>query len=189
MCYIESPTWITRTGRPGERQPVRVYSNCPRVKLFVNGETCSERQRAGTAFPAAGLVWHVLFHLGRNELRAVGVTTDGQRVEHIIALEYHKAATGPGVAFRWQIQPADGEAGIQVTIQLVDADGRPVVEDRRRVFFSLRGGGALRDCLGIAGGSRVIELINGRASMVVLPAGETVLQVAVEGLPDTLIAL
>ncbi|HEX6479998.1 MAG TPA: DUF4982 domain-containing protein [Ktedonobacteraceae bacterium] len=85
---------------------MRVYSNCPRVELFVNGETCGERQPAGTAFPAAGLVWHVLFHLGHNELRTVGVTADGQCVEHISTLEYHKAATGLGVAFRWQVQPA-----------------------------------------------------------------------------------
>lgn len=190
MCHIESPTWATRTGRLNEAQRVRVYSNCPRVLLFVNGEACGERRRDGGVFPAAGLVWHVLFQPGHNELRAAGITADGQHVEHTIILEYCEAATGSGVAFRWQVQPAvapNGGKGSQVTIQLIDADGHPVVEDRRRVSFLLRGPGSLCDCLGTAGGSRVIELANGRASIIVSAEETTELLVTAKDLPETCI--
>jgi beta-galactosidase len=192
MCYIESSTWSIRSGKLGETQRVRVYANCPRVTLFVNGEASGERRRDGTAFPAAGLVWHVLFRPGQNELRAVGLVVDGQRVEHTVMLEYQETASGPGVAFAWQVEAAsapDGREGTGVTIQLVDAQKRPVVADCRRVSFSLRGTGALCDCQGVAGGSRVIELANGRASLVVLAEEATTLLVTAEGLSQTIIPL
>ena len=192
MCYIESPTWVIRTGKLGETQRIRVYSNCPQVTLFVNGEASGERRRDGTAFPAAGLVWHVLFRLGQNELRAVGVAIDGQRVEHTMMLEYRETASGSGVAFEWQVEGAnapDGQEGTGVTIQLVDAHTCPIVADRRRVSFSLHGAGVLCDCQGVAGGNRVIELANGRASIVVLAVESTMLLVTAEGLPQTMIPL
>lgn len=192
MCFIEAPTWSIRTGQLDALQRVRVYSNCPQVTLFVNGRDCGERRRDGTAFPAAGLVWHVPLRLGANELRAVGLAADGQCVEHTISVEYHEAATGPGAAFQWQIQPAKavgGEEGRQVTIQLVDADEHPLIEDRRRVSFELRGAGRLLACLGIAGGSSVIELANGRASITVLAKEATTLLVRADQLPETLIPI
>jgi beta-galactosidase len=192
MCYIESPTWSIRSGKLEETQRIRVYSNCLRVKLFVNGQASGERQRDGTAFPAAGLVWHVIFRLGQNELRAVGVAADGQHVEHAMMLEYREATSGSGVAFTWQMETAstsDGQENTGVTIQLVDADGCSIVTDRRRVSFSLRGAGALCDCQGIAGRSRAIELANGCASIVVLAVEATTLLVTAEGLAQTIILL
>jgi beta-galactosidase len=194
MCHIESPTWTIRTGEAIELQRVRVYSNCSRVNLFVNGEMYGERQRDGTAFPAAGLVWQVLFRPGQNEVRAVGMSLTGTCVEQVITLDYCQAALGAGVAFQWQSEPGltiDGqEKGTAITLQLVDADGHPVVADRRRVSFSLQGSGALCDNLGVAGGSRVIELANGRASIVVLEAEiTTLLVVTAEGLQQTSIPL
>lgn len=111
-----------------------------------------------------------------------------QRVEHTITLEYCEIAAGLGAAFQWRIEPLvtlDGQEGIQVAIQLVDAAGYPVVEDRRRVSFSLSGSGVLDDCLGIVGGSRVVELVNGRASIVILTTERTTLLVTAQGLPDT----
>lgn len=194
MCYIEAPGRVARTGEPGARQRVRIYSNCPFVELFVNGESCGELRRDGTAFPAAGLVWHTPLRPGQNELRAVGKTVDNESVEHMITLEYGEAARGAGAAFQWRVTPAFapvGESwpGREVAIQLVDADGRPLVEDRRRVTFALRGNGALCDNLGVVGGSRVVELANGRASIVVLSASATTLLVTAEGLPETLFPL
>lgn len=192
MCYIESPTWSIRTGWLDEPQRVRIYSNCPRVTLFVNGETCGERERDGAAFPAAGLVWYVLFQPGQNELHAVASTADGQVVEQRITLEYGEAASGPGVAFHWHAQPTvvpDGSAATRVNIQLVDEDGRPMVGDRRRVSFVLNGPGSLFACLGTADGSRVVELANGRASIVVVAEEPSELLVMAEDVPETRIPL
>ena len=39
VCHIESPTWPIRAGEPGALKRVRVYSNCERVELFVNGRS------------------------------------------------------------------------------------------------------------------------------------------------------
>jgi beta-galactosidase len=192
MCYIESPTWNIRAGRLDEPQRVRVYSNCPRVALFVNGETCGERQRDETAFPAAGLVWYVRFQLGQNELRVVASAADGQIVEQRITVEYGEAASGPGVAFHWHVQPEvapDGRAATRVNIQLIDEDGRPVIEDRRRVSFALNGPGSLSACLGTIDGSRVVELANGRASIVVAAEETSELLVTAENVPETRIPI
>jgi len=192
MCYIESPTWTRRAGRPGEPQRVRVYSNCPQVTLSLNGETCGTRQRDSAAFPSAGLVWHVFFRPGQNQLRAVAMVGDEQCAEYTIVLEYCEVAPGPGSAFQWWAEPISvpgGQKGSRVTIQLVNAAGYAVIEDRRRVSFSLSDNGRLDDCLGIIGGSRVIELVNGRACIVVLAAERTTLLVTAQGLPQTHIPL
>jgi len=192
MCYIESPTWSVRAGRLDEPQRVRVYSNCPRVTLFVNGVARGERQRDRSAFPAAGLVWYVLFQPGQNELRAVASAADGRIVEQHITLEYSEAASGPGVAFHWHAQPdvmPDRSVATRVIIQLVDEVGRPVVEDRRRVSFALNGPGSLYACLGTADGSRVVELANGRASIVVAAEEASELLITAENVPETRIPI
>ena len=76
-----------------------------------------------------------------------------------------------------------------VTIQLVDTHGHPILDDRRRVTFSLQGADKLCDRLGVVGGSRVIELANGRASIVVLAEEDTTLLVTAQGLEETRIPL
>jgi len=193
MCYVESPTWPVRVGPAGEPQRVRVYSNCDRVTLFVNGVSAGERVRSPAEFPAAGLVWWVPLRAGENDLLAVGIAADGREVSHSVRQEYVEAVPGGGEvggvgsALVWQITPevpggldepddvADGARALRVAVQLVDARGRPALADqRRRVTFQLQGGGRLVDRLGTVGGSRVVELASGRASIVVIPAmGET----------------
>ena len=187
MCHIESPTWPLRAGPPDLPQRVRVYSNCPRVTLFVNGATAGERRRDGTAFPAAGLVWHVCLRAGTNELRAVGIAADGSEVVDALTQDYLIAAPGPPAMFhvwtRSETTPS-GEQGMCVTVQLTDAARVPIVDDRRRVTFALDGDGGLCDRLGITGGSRVIELANGCASMIVIPPpdGIATLTVTADGI-------
>ncbi|MBV9712570.1 MAG: glycoside hydrolase family 2 protein, partial [Ktedonobacteraceae bacterium] len=134
MCYIESPTWPVRVGKQGEAQRVRVYSNCSHVSLFGNGINYGEKKRDPAAFPAAGLVWHIPFRPGRNELRAVGVSETGSQVEHTIVQEYYEGTAGAGATFRWKIEPIEGNnAHVRVTLQLVDIHGLPIVDDRRCV--------------------------------------------------------
>ncbi|HVU65643.1 MAG TPA: glycoside hydrolase family 2 TIM barrel-domain containing protein [Ktedonobacteraceae bacterium] len=182
MCFIEAPDWSVRSGHPGEEQRVRVYANCPRVTLFLNGASCGERRRDSAAFPAAGLVWQVRFRPGPNTLRALGVSEQGEEVEHSVTLDYYEGVAGPGVAFTWRIEPAElpgQQSGKRVTVQLVDASGQPVTSERQRVAFRLQGPGRLLDRLGTPAGSRVVELANGRASIVVLTSEQT--RLLVEG--------
>jgi beta-galactosidase len=192
MCTIESPTWPIRLGKDGEAQRVRVYSNCPQVSLYINGISCGEKKRDLTAFPAAGLTWEVHFCPGRNELRAIGLSATGQHIEHTIVQKYYAGEAEAGEAFQWKVERImDRDAILRVTIQLVDGNGLPVVDDRRRVSFSLQGNGRLDDCLGSVGGSRVIELVNGRAwiNLQVAAEQQAALLVAAPGMTNTTIPL
>jgi beta-galactosidase len=193
MCYIESPNWTIRVGRQGEAQRVRVYSNCPQVTLYINGTSYGEKRRDPAAFPAAGLTWEVPFAPGRNELHAIALSATGQYIEQRIVQEYAEGEAGVGETFQWKIEPiVDSSAAmLRVTIQLVDGNGFPVVADRRRVTFSLQGEGRLDDCQGIVGGSRVIELVNGRAwiNLQIAEEQQAALQVSAPGMTDTTIPL
>jgi beta-galactosidase len=64
MVYIVSHTWTERQGAPGEKKSIKVYSNCDRVELFLNGESLGVKSQA--------LVWEVGFRSGENQLRAIG---------------------------------------------------------------------------------------------------------------------
>ena len=185
MCYLVSPTWRVRIGDPEMLQPVRVYSNCPRVTLLVNGASAGERRRDPDAFPAAGLSWEVPLRPGPNLLRAVATAADGRTVSHAITQALVPGPAAPGSALRASSVPillADGGEGARALVEMVGRAGEPAVTDRRRVSFALDGGGRLLDRLGIVGGSRVVELADGRASIdVALDACPSTLVVSADG--------
>ena len=66
MVHIYGHSWPVRWGERDEAKLVKVYSNCPQVELFVNGESAGVRQRDAQNFPAAGLRWLVKFKEGEN---------------------------------------------------------------------------------------------------------------------------
>jgi beta-galactosidase len=166
MVYIESPTWAVRTGDPAESHCVRVYSNCARVELLLNGESLGSRQRDPVAFPAAGLVWSVHFEQGTNQLRAVAEASDGRRCEHQITVEYASPSRGTVVGMTAHAEAGFAPTGAPATnikIQVVDADGRPDLSDRRRIRLSVTGPGRLLAQQGTVDGSDLVELANGSA--------------------------
>jgi beta-galactosidase len=187
VCYVESPTWPIRVGAPDDIQHVRVYSNCDQVELILDGASLGWRRRDPTSFPAAGLVWEVPFVVGRHQLRAVGRTVAGGDIEHAIEQDWRQGPAGEPAGLFPSLQAgstADGLPALTVTVQLEDAAGIPVVEDRRRVRFELLGGGRICGCRGTVDGSSVGELANGRAVIHVLepaPQGSALL-VSAEGL-------
>ncbi|HLZ59514.1 MAG TPA: glycoside hydrolase family 2 TIM barrel-domain containing protein [Ktedonosporobacter sp.] len=191
-CHIESPTWPVRVGKAGEPQQVRVYSNCPRVELFVNGQSAGEKKRDPEQFPAAGLVWHVPLQPGENELRAIAHLANGSTLSSSIKQEYVIGPVGPAACLQCWTEVAhtpDGDDAYSVIVQLVDEECRPVIDDSRLVTFSLKGNGQLWHNRGIMGGSSTVELANGRASMLVLPgSGATTVRVeAQDGLVSEIV--
>jgi beta-galactosidase len=183
MVRIYGHTWPIRWGAAGESKMVKVYSNCPSAELFLNGKSCGVKQRNSQDFPAAGLRWLVPFQAGENHLRVVA-KKGSTEVTDEIRFRY--------VTEKWG-KPAKvvlAAQGTQVEARLVDADGRQCLDARNVIRFGIAGDGELVCNLGTAGGSRKVELANGRASIKVkLPKGESVVSAAVEGIPTAFVTV
>ncbi len=170
MIHIYGHTWPTRWGKPGEMKPVKVFSNCGEVELFVNGVSAGIRQRHSTNFPAAGLRWEVPFKEGTNILRAVG-KSQGAEVADEISEVYQTAPWGRPARFALkQVTQAKGVATIEVS--LLDGAGVPCLDASNLIRFGLTGDGRLLDNLGTSTGSRVVQLYNGRAQIGVQLTGD-----------------
>ena len=98
MIHIYGHGWPVRWGDAGEEKEILVYSNCPPVELFVNGESQGVRKRNSQDFPAAGLRWSVKLAKGRNTLRAVSVGKEALSDE--LNFEYQTEKWGEEHAFK-----------------------------------------------------------------------------------------
>jgi beta-galactosidase len=74
MVYIVSHTW---TDRKKGGTPIRVYSNCDAVELFLNGKSLGTRNKDET------YLWTAPLAAGSNELRAVARRGEKQVVDTI----------------------------------------------------------------------------------------------------------
>jgi beta-galactosidase len=157
------PHW-NWTGREGKVITVTCYTNCETVELFLNGKSFGVK---GYAFPRPGMTekyghyppranalqttadlhlsWDVPFTPG--VLTAKG-TTDGKVIREV---EIHTTGSAAKIALtadrpRITAKPSDVA---HVTVQVLDADGRPVATADHDVTFTLRGPGRI---LGIDNG-------------------------------------
>ncbi|MEZ4589787.1 MAG: glycoside hydrolase family 2 TIM barrel-domain containing protein [Chloroflexota bacterium] len=173
VCYIESPSWPLRSGEPGSIKRVRVYANCERVELYVNGRSHSAKFNNPTITPAGGLVWLVPLRAGDNELRAVGTMADGTELTHTLTQTLVNPTNPEAVALRGGVEWVSATA-VCITVQLVNGQGTAVLNAERRVQFQLEGPGQLVTNQGTPDGSRLIETANGRAAIrVENPTGAT----------------
>lgn len=165
MLHIYGHGWPVRWGDEGEEKEVLVYSNCPKVELFVNGESQGIRQRNSQDFPAAGLRWNVKFKNGMNTLRAVAVGAKEPLADEL-AFEYQTAKWGKAVAFQVKITPVKDDI-VMVEAQLVDDKGVKCLDSREFVYFDVAGDGELIQNQGTVTGSRKVQAGNGRARILV----------------------
>jgi beta-galactosidase len=181
MLHIYGHTWPVRWGKPGEEKQVKVFSNCREVELFVNGVSAGVKQRNPADFPAAGLRWAVALKDGLNTLRAVSRTAQGELSDEI-AVEYQTAVWGKPA--RLALKEISGSNGVHtVEVRALDKDGVPCLDAANVVRFGLTGDGRLLDDLGTVGGSRVVQLANGRARISLqLTGSKAVVSVASDGL-------
>ncbi len=181
MVRIYGHSWPVRWGKPNESKLVKVYSNCPKVELFVNGSSARVRQRNSQNFPAAGLRWLVKFKDGENVIKAVGIK-DGATVTDTASLNYQTKSWGTPSKLVLEEHEKDREK-ITVRAMLLDSDGVPCLDSRKVVRFGLTGDGRLLDNLGTSTGSRRLELYNGYALIKVqLKSGAAIVSVSSEGL-------
>jgi len=172
MLHIYGHTWPIRWGKPEEQKMVKVFSNCKEVELFVNGVSAGVKKRDVSQYPAAGLNWMVPFKEGGNTLRAEargGVAPLSDEIKLI----YQTAVWGkPAKLVLKSLAQADGKVTIEARV--LDEAGVPCLDAANLVKFGLTGDGRLIDNLGTAGGSRMVQLANGRAQIGIQFTGSTV---------------
>jgi beta-galactosidase len=181
MVHIYGHSWPIRSGKPGEKRTVHVYSNCERAELFLNGQSLGALNRDSQNFPAAGLRWEVPFVSGPNCLRAIAANGAATITDEIDLI--------------YQTEPWDKPAELKlsekerknnvVTVEaiLFDAHGICCLDSPRTIRFSLAGAGRLLDNLGTIRGSRELQLSNGRAEISFVREGECRIEATPEGLP------
>jgi beta-galactosidase len=170
-----------RWGKAGEQKMVKVYSNCEEVELFLGERSLGVKRRNSQDFPAAGLRWTTGFPAGKVSLRAVG-KRGGKTVMDEISFEYETRQWGAPARFELRELSRNGK-NVTVEALLVDANGVPCLDSRKVVRFSVAGDGEMVDNLGTVGGSRVVQLANGRAWMNYLSTGECVVGISADGVP------
>jgi beta-galactosidase len=182
MAHILGHSWPVRWGAPGERKLVKVYSNCPSAELFLNGVSLGVRQRNSQDFPAAGLRWLAPFQEGKNHLRVVA-RKNAIEIADEIRFEYQTAAWGKPA--QWSMRELGRSGGVVTAeVRLLDAAGVQCLDARNRVRFAVAGDGQLIQNTGVARGSRIVELQNGRAvAQVRLSGGTAVLSVSAQRTP------
>jgi beta-galactosidase len=145
--------------------PVRVYSNLEEVELFVNGQSQGVQQ-----VPRLGHVqWQVVYRPGVIEARG--------RSGGKVALTERRETTGPAAAIRLTADrrtiDADGEDLAMLTVEVCDAQGRPVPTAENLIEFKISGAGRL---LGVGNGDPICQesdkeprrsLFNGLAQVIV----------------------
>jgi len=135
------PHW-NWAGREGQPIDVWVFSNLPRVELFLNGASQGVRE-----VPKDGHAeWQVPYAPGVLEARAFS-SGGGQATGGVPALVARRETTGPAAAIvlkpdRARIS-ADGEDAAVVEVSIVDAAGRVVPTASDLVSFAVSGAGRL----------------------------------------------
>ena len=186
MVHLYGHTWPIRWGDAGESKMVKVYSNCETAELFVNGVSAGVKKRDSQDFPAAGLRWMTPFVAGKNTLKVVakkGKATVTDEIEFLYQtekwgapMELRLVEKGRGMR--------DGKQTVTVEAKLYDAKGVLCLDAKNPVRFSVAGRGTLIDNQGTSGGSRLVQLYNGRAEITLLHGGgASTAAVVAEGIP------
>lgn len=187
MIHIYGHTWPVRWGSADEQKLVKVYSNCEEVELFIGGQSLGVKRRNSQDFPAAGLRWTTSFPAGDVEMHAVG-KRNGNMVADAIRFTYETRNWGAPAQFRLKELAGEGDR-VTVEALLSDQSGVPCLDARNVARFSVAGDGRLLDNLGTVGGSRVVQLANGRAWMTIKRRGACTVAIECDGVQPGMLDL
>ena len=168
-----------------DRMTVNVYTRAPRVRLYLNGAVVGESAVANTYWAGFSVPYRP------GTLRAV--EWDGEQEGESFELETTGEAVGLRLRADRSEMKADGKDLVYVVAELVDAEGRVVRTDDRRVSFSCTGNGELlaagnaapddmesfRSATPMLFGGQALAILKSTAE-----AGEMSLTVSSEGLAD-----
>ena len=188
MIHIYGHSWPVRWGDEQEEKLVKVYSNCEQAELFLNNVSCGMRKRDSQDFPAAGLHWLVKFKNGNNHLRAVG-QKKGMTVVDELRFKYQTDKWQRPV--RLDLKETARSNGIAtVEAKVYDSNNVLCLDARKQVRFESNGDGTLLDNTGTVTGSRVVELGNGSAEILLKTnKGTSSVSVSCDGLTTMLLAV
>jgi beta-galactosidase len=187
MVHIYGHTWPVRWGKAGELRPVHVYSNCDEAELFLNGKSMGVAKRDSQNFPAAGLRWDVGFVKGPNRLRVVA-TKGKVTVTDEVELAYQTETWSKPHGLKLVEKSRKGDV-VTVSVTAHDPQGVLCLDARNVVRFSLAGDGRLLDNLGTSGGSRELQMYNGRAEISLEHKGVSTVAVTSAGLPTAILSV
>jgi beta-galactosidase len=181
MVHIYGQTWPVRWGEKGQQKLLKVYSNCDEAELFLNGQSLGTRHRDSQDFPAAGLRWTAVFKPGMNKV-LVKAKKGKTVVADSVEFYYETRKWGKPAKIDYEItQEEDGITTVEFTVK--DKNGVICLDAKNWIRFSYAGEGRMLDDLGTYGGSRKIQLANGRAVMRIDHGeGKGVLAAVVKGL-------
>ncbi|WP_301384749.1 glycoside hydrolase family 2 TIM barrel-domain containing protein [uncultured Duncaniella sp.] len=189
MVHIFGHSEPVRWGEKGAEKEVLVFSNCPKVELFVNGISQGVRNRDSRNYPAAGLRWNVVLNEGDNEITAKAFTADKSIVEDSLKWDYMTRKWGEESKLAFTTQSSD-DGTVTISVKVTDADGTQCMDSKRFVRFEIAGDGELIKNMGTAGASSRVQAANGAVSIKVKPnGGHSVVAVKSEGLPTEFINL
>lgn len=181
MAHIYGHTWPVRYGEVGQKRLVKVYSNCDKAELFLNGKSAGIKQRNSQNFPAAGLRWNLAFKSGVNTLKVVAKKGKEVVVDEI-EFVYQTEKWGKPVRLELKEMKRAGDV-ITLEAKLYDANGVFCPDAKNLVEFGVTGDAELLDNLGTWDGSRKIQLYNGRAMIKVKMLGnDAVASVSTKGI-------
>tara|TARA_R110000868_G_scaffold228775_4_gene481714 strand:- start:1263 stop:3686 length:2424 start_codon:yes stop_codon:yes gene_type:complete len=172
FTYIESHTWTEREGQKDKTRDVSVYSNCPEVELFLNGESLGIKKRDTKAFPASGLNWTLNFNEGENKLVSVGKTKEGKEVKDELKINYRFTKNLKATDLKLSYKILDN-GNYLITATAVDKNGLRCLDYEERVYFQCLNGGEALISQGTPTGSEVIEMANGKAAIEVKRTSKT----------------
>ncbi len=170
MAHIYGHSWQVRWGNEGERKMVKVYSNCDKAELFVNGVSQGVKSRDPQNYPAAGLRWNVPFKSGKNSVKVVARKGKREVTDQIEFIYQTEKFDKPNYLELKEISREGNIATIEAKIY--DQNGVFCPDAKNAIEFGCAGAAKLIDNLGTVTGSRKIQLYNGRAVISVEMSGD-----------------
>ena len=187
MAHIYGHGWETRWGEPEENKLIKVYSNCDKAELFLNGKSLGIRKRNSQNFPAAGLRWKTTFVAGNNIVKVIA--TKGQKIiNDSISFNYQIEKWGKPEKLKAEEVSVTNDS-ILICVKVYDTNDVFCADAKNVVRFGITGNGELIDNLGTLLGSKKIQLSNGKACIWVKLEGEAVASITSEGLVSSFLKL
>lgn len=169
MVRIYGHTMPVRWGDEGEQKCLKVYSNCSKAELFLNGISLGVKLRDSKDFPCAGLRWNTAFKPGMNHVQVIA-EKEGIIVKDELTIGYQTETWGEPTELQLtSVKQDDGR--IYVEARAFDEKGVFCPDASHFIRFGLSGDGKLLDGLGTIHGSRLVQLATGRAGIYIDPQG------------------